>query len=76
MKIDKKIIKVFAKFDLVFLFLTKTLEFFLSNLRFLGCLIFFLAVVDELIRVIKGGKPRYQQMAEQRLSAGDFGETL
>jgi hypothetical protein len=39
-------------------------------------LIFFLAVVDELIRVIKGGKPRYQQMAEQRLSAGDFGETL
>jgi len=24
----------------------------------LGCLIFFLAVVDELIRVIKGGKPR------------------
>ena len=42
----------------------------------LGCLIFFLAVVDELIRVIEGGKPRYQQMAEQRLSAGDFGETL
>ena len=42
----------------------------------LGCLIFFLAVVDELIRVIKGGKPRYQQMPEQRLSAGDFGETL
>lgn len=42
----------------------------------LGCLIFFLAVVDELVRVINGGKPRYQQMAEERLSAGDFGETL
>ena len=42
----------------------------------IGCLIFFLAVVDELMRVIKGGKPRYQQMAEDRLSAGDFGETL
>lgn len=41
-----------------------------------GCLIFFLAVVDELVRVIQGGKPRYQQMAEERLSAGDFGETL
>ena len=42
----------------------------------IGCLIFFLAVVDELIRVIKGGKPRYQQMTEERMSAGDFGETL
>jgi TRAP-type C4-dicarboxylate transport system permease small subunit len=42
----------------------------------IGCLIFFLAVLDELMRVLKGGKPRYQQMAEERLSAGDFGETL
>lgn len=42
----------------------------------IGCLIFFLAVLDELLRVLKGGKPRYQQMAEERLSAGDFGETL
>jgi TRAP-type C4-dicarboxylate transport system permease small subunit len=41
-----------------------------------GCLIFFLAVVDELARVLRGQKPRYQQMAEDRLSAGDFGETL
>ena len=41
-----------------------------------GCLIFFLAVVDELVRVVQGGKPRYQQMSEERLSAGDFGETL
>ncbi len=42
----------------------------------IGCLIFFLAVVDELLRVLRGDKPRYQQMAEDRLSAGDFGETL
>jgi TRAP-type C4-dicarboxylate transport system permease small subunit len=42
----------------------------------IGCLIFFLSVLDELARVLKGGKPRYQQMAEERLSAGDFGETL
>jgi TRAP-type C4-dicarboxylate transport system permease small subunit len=42
----------------------------------IGCLIFFLSVLDELVRVLKGGKPRYQQMAEERLSAGDFGETL
>lgn len=42
----------------------------------LGCLIFFLAVLDEFFRVLRGGKPRYQQMAEERLSAGDFGETL
>ena len=42
----------------------------------IGCLIFFLAVLDELLRVLKGSKPRYQQMAEERLSAGDFGETL
>jgi TRAP-type C4-dicarboxylate transport system permease small subunit len=40
------------------------------------CLILFLAVVDELARVLRGDKPRYQQMAEDRLSAGDFGETL
>ena len=38
--------------------------------------LFFLSVLDELVRVLKGGKPRYQQMAEERLSAGDFGETL
>jgi len=42
----------------------------------IGCLIFFLAVLDELLRVLRGDKPRYQQMAEDRLSAGDFGETL
>jgi TRAP-type C4-dicarboxylate transport system permease small subunit len=42
----------------------------------IGCLIFFLAVLDELVRVLKGGKSRYQQMAEERLSAGDFGESL
>jgi ABC-type spermidine/putrescine transport system permease subunit II len=42
----------------------------------IGCLIFFLAVADELARVLRGNKPRYQQMAEDRLSAGDFGETL
>jgi hypothetical protein len=33
-------------------------------------------VLDELLRVLKGGKSRYQQMSEQRLSAGDFGESL
>ena len=41
-----------------------------------GCLIFFLSVVDELLRVLHGNKSRYQQIAEERLNAGDFGETL
>lgn len=42
----------------------------------IGCLIFLLSVLDELLRVLKGGKSRYQQMSEERLSAGEFGESL
>ena len=42
----------------------------------IGCLIFTLAVIDELIRVLRHQKPRYQLMQEERLAAGDFGETL
>lgn len=42
----------------------------------IGCLVFFLSVLDELLRVLRGEKSRYQQIAEERLKAGDFGETL
>ena len=42
----------------------------------IGCLIFTLAVIDELIRVLRHQKPRYQLLQEERLAAGDFGETL
>ncbi len=42
----------------------------------IGVLLFTLAVVDELCRVLRHEKPRYQVMQEERLAAGDFGETL
>ena len=42
----------------------------------LGVLIFFVAVVDELILVIRKQKPTYQVAEEQRAAAGDFSETV
>jgi TRAP-type C4-dicarboxylate transport system permease small subunit len=41
-----------------------------------GILLFTLAVIDELLRVLRHEKPRYQVMQEERLAAGDFGESL
>ncbi len=40
----------------------------------LGVLIFFIAVLDELITVIKGQKPAYQLAEDDRRARGDFSE--
>ena len=42
----------------------------------LGVLIFFIAVVDELVTVARGRKPAYQIAEEERRAAGDFSETV
>ncbi len=42
----------------------------------LGVLIFFIAVIDELMAVIKKQKPAYQLAEEARRAAGDFSETV
>jgi len=39
-----------------------------------GVLIFFIAVVDELLTVIRGQKPAYQLAEEDRRARGDFSE--
>jgi hypothetical protein len=39
-------------------------------------IIFFIAVVDELFRVLRGHKPTYQRVEEARRAAGDFSETV
>jgi len=41
-----------------------------------GVLIFWIAVLDELIVVIRKQKPSYQLAEEQRRAAGDFSETV
>ena len=41
-----------------------------------GVIIFFIAVVDELILVMGGDKPTYQVVEEARHAAGDFSETV
>lgn len=42
----------------------------------LGTLILFVAVLDELVTVLRGGKPSYQLADEARRAAGDFSEML
>ena len=42
----------------------------------LGMMIFFIAVLDELVVVLRGGKPAYQVAEEERRAAGDFSETV
>jgi len=42
----------------------------------LGVTIFFIAVIDELMAVIKKQKPAYQLAEEARRAAGDFSETV
>ena len=42
----------------------------------LGIAIFFVAVLDELVTVVRREKPAYQLAEEQRAAAGDFSETL
>jgi TRAP-type C4-dicarboxylate transport system permease small subunit len=41
-----------------------------------GVLIFFVAVVDELVLVLRKQKPMYQQAEEARIAAGDFSESV
>lgn len=41
-----------------------------------GAVIFFIAVIDELARVIRGDKPEYQIAEEARRLAGDYSETV
>jgi TRAP-type C4-dicarboxylate transport system permease small subunit len=42
----------------------------------LGALLFLVAVVDELILVLRGGKPTYQRVVEERHARGDFSEDM
>jgi TRAP-type C4-dicarboxylate transport system permease small subunit len=42
----------------------------------LGVLIFLIAVLDELVTVLRGDKPAYQLADEARRKAGDFSEML
>ncbi len=41
-----------------------------------GSTIFLIAVLDELVTVLRGGKPAYQLAEEARRAAGDFSEML
>jgi TRAP-type C4-dicarboxylate transport system permease small subunit len=41
-----------------------------------GVLIFFVAVLDELLRVLGKQKPAYQVAEEERAASGDFSETV
>jgi TRAP-type C4-dicarboxylate transport system permease small subunit len=41
-----------------------------------GVMIFFVAVLDELVRVLNRQKPTYQLAEEARRAAGDFSETV
>lgn len=42
----------------------------------LGVVIFLIAVLDELVTVLRGGKPSYQLAEEARRQSGDFSEML
>jgi TRAP-type C4-dicarboxylate transport system permease small subunit len=42
----------------------------------LGVLIFLLAVLDELVAVLRGQKPAYQLAEEERMAKGDFSEMV
>jgi hypothetical protein len=42
----------------------------------LGVLIFLVAVLDELVLVLRKEKPQYQVAEEARRAAGDFSETV
>jgi TRAP-type C4-dicarboxylate transport system permease small subunit len=42
----------------------------------IGVIIFLVAVLDELVAVLRGLKPAYQVAEEERRAAGDFSETV
>jgi TRAP-type C4-dicarboxylate transport system permease small subunit len=39
-----------------------------------GVAILFVAIVDELVEVLRGRKPRYRIAEEERFARGEFGE--
>jgi TRAP-type C4-dicarboxylate transport system permease small subunit len=41
-----------------------------------GSLLFFIAVVDELVMVLRGAKPTYVRLVEERHARGDFSEDM
>ena len=41
-----------------------------------GAALFLLAVLDELVTVLRGGKPTYVRLVEERHARGDFSEDL
>lgn len=41
-----------------------------------GSLLFFVAVVDELVLVLRGAKPTYVRLVEERHARGDFSEDM
>ena len=41
-----------------------------------GAALFLVAVLDELLTVLQGGKPTYQRLVEERHARGDFSEDL
>jgi TRAP-type C4-dicarboxylate transport system permease small subunit len=41
-----------------------------------GALLFLMAVVDELVIVLRGAKPTYERLVEERHARGDFSEDL
>jgi TRAP-type C4-dicarboxylate transport system permease small subunit len=41
-----------------------------------GALLFWIAVVDELILVLRGGKPTYVRLVEERHARGDYSEDM
>jgi hypothetical protein len=41
-----------------------------------GIIIFFVAIVDELVAVLRREKPAYQLAEEERRARGDFSESV
>lgn len=41
-----------------------------------GALLFFIAVIDELVLVLSGAKPTYVRLVEERHARGDFSEDM
>lgn len=42
----------------------------------IGAVLFFVAVVDECVNVVQGGKPTYVRLVEERHARGDFSEDM
>jgi len=54
-----------------------TLPIWIPQMSFvIGVVIFFVAVLDELVAVARHRKPAYQVAEEERRAAGDFSETV